>query len=137
MEFDRNNVFPFNNTNKIGFECNLELTLRNTIQNLVFDAVPDSGTRDIVRDGETTAVLAYDDDATAITTAMEALVGTGNVTVTGDYSAGFDFEFVGDLASVAQAQMTIGTNALLDGTTPVVETFTTTQNTLPACAVTV
>lgn len=134
MEYDWNWMLPFNNTNMPWFEVELELTLRNTIQQITFDAVPDAWSWYINIGTKTSWVIAFDDDNAAIQVILETLLGTWNVTVTWDYTTWFIIEFIGDLASVAEPLMTL-THTLKSWGVDVVETIAITQPTLPLCVV--
>jgi hypothetical protein len=72
----------------------------NEIDSLEIDA--QAGTYTLTVDGETTAPIAFDADASTVQAALEALpsVGVGNVVVTGDPS-GFTIELTGALAATA------------------------------------
>jgi len=75
------------------------------IQQVDFDAVPDAGTWRIHFGDEETTDLAFDADATAVQTAMNALTALSEVVVVGDYSAGFTITFAGADANQPQPQV--------------------------------
>ncbi len=88
----------------------------NAVQQVSFDRVPTGGTWSLTH-GPDTAALAWDDLFSDIQTALEALpsIGAGNVTVTGDFTAGFTITFIGALASMPVALLTVA-SALTDST---------------------
>lgn len=100
----------------------------NEEQTINFSAVPDSGSWQIDFDGQQTGVLAFNIAAALLQTELENLsnVGAGNVLVTGNFASGFLIEFQGALAELDQPQLTIVSNALLNGVNPVTATPTTT-----------
>ena len=70
----------------------------SAVQKITFDRVPTGGTWTITFPSgvpQTTSALAYNADAAAITTALEALpnIGANNIDVSGDYTAGFTLTF--------------------------------------------
>jgi flagellar hook protein FlgE len=77
--------------------------------------VPDSGTYTLTYGGETTAAIAWNANAAAIQTALEALsnVDTGDVTVSGSMASGATFTFDNTLGDVDT--LTMDSSALLDG----------------------
>jgi uncharacterized phage protein gp47/JayE len=90
----------------------------NAEQEISFSAVPDSGDFTLTFKGETTAPIAWDDDASDLEAALEALSTIDEVTVTGDFAAGFIVEFEG-LDGLQPQPLLEATSALLDGATPV------------------
>ncbi len=88
----------------------------NTVQHVAFNRVPDGGTWSLSK-GPNTAALTYASDAAAIQTALEALVsiGANNVTVAGNYTAGFTITFIGALAAMPVPLLVL-TSALTDST---------------------
>ncbi len=88
----------------------------SAVQHIGFNRVPDGGAWSLSF-GANTAALTYSSDAAAIQTALEALgsIGAGNITVAGDYTAGFTFTFAGTLALMPQPLLVIG-NTLTDST---------------------
>lgn len=69
---------------------------------------PTGGTYTLTFDGQTTGAIAYDANAAAITSALEALsnIAAGEVTVTGTLIGGFTVEFVNGLSETDVAEMT-------------------------------
>ena len=66
----------------------------NCVQYIEFDAVPTAGTWFLSLDGEDTANIAYDAVAADVKSAIEAgFSGITTVTVTGDYTNGFEVTF--------------------------------------------
>lgn len=90
----------------------------NAVQHVSFNRVPDGGTWTITFGPNTTTALAATADHAAIQTALEALVsiGAGNITVAGDYTAGFDLTFIGALAAMVQPLVVLGGVGLTDST---------------------
>lgn len=74
--------------------------------------------------GIQTTAIAFDANAAAVTTALEALesIGLGNVTVTGGPGPGTPWvaTFTGNLAAVQNRLLALGTNSLTGGTSPTV-----------------
>jgi len=66
-------------------------------QKVTFSAVPDAGAWRIEYKDALTADLSFDATTGDIQTALEGLVGLGNVSVSGDYVTGLIFDFIGDL----------------------------------------
>jgi hypothetical protein len=73
----------------------------NEVQDIDFDTVPDAGTWTITFGGQTTSSLAFNADATAVEAALEALSNIDDVTVTGNYTAGFTVTFVAPAGPVS------------------------------------
>lgn len=93
-------------------------------QSIDFDAVPDAGAWSISLYSEETAELAFDDDAAAVQTALRAINGLEDVTVTGDYSSGFAVVFEGTSSGIDHPLLVEETNTLENTSTPVVITIT-------------
>jgi uncharacterized phage protein gp47/JayE len=100
----------------------------NEVQKLTFSAVPDAGDFALEFDGQITALLGFGDNAAAVESALEALsnIGAGNVSVSGDFSTGFDITFQGALAQQNVVSITIDSNSLTLTLTPITITPTTT-----------
>ena len=94
------------------------------IQNIAFSAVPDSGDWSLTFDGQTTATLAFNDNAAAVQVALNNLSNLSAVTVSGDYTAGFDITFAGADGSIDQPMIVEASNTLLLVATPVTTTIT-------------
>jgi len=99
-------------------------TGQNNKQDIQFSSVPDAGTFIIDFDGEQTAPLAFNITDAQIETELENLsnVGAGNVSVIGDFTAGFIIIFQGSLAESAQPQITIPSNTLTNSSNAVTAT---------------
>jgi len=87
----------------------------NEVQNIGFDAVPDGGSWNIQFNGQMTRSLSFTETTASIKDALEDLVSIDLVTVTGDYTAGFDVEFQGSLAKQNVPMMVIANNTLKIG----------------------
>ncbi|MCP4481426.1 MAG: hypothetical protein GY817_01170 [bacterium] len=95
----------------------------NAEQKITFSSVPDSGTWTITFDGETTAVLAFNENASTIETELENLSNITDVSVIGDYANGFTIEFINIDGDKQQPSFTVN-NSLFTGATIVDETIT-------------
>ena len=84
-------------------------------QTLTFTDVPTSGSFTLTFDGQKTAAINFNDDATAIQTKLENLsnLDVGDVTVTGTYLAGFNITFADTLGNVPE--LVAGDNTLANG----------------------
>lgn len=91
----------------------------NEIQDIDFDAVPDSGAWKLTFSGQETSSLAYNANAAAVQSALNALSNLSAVTVAGDYTAGFTVTFAGADGGVNQPLLTASVNTLLIVATPV------------------
>lgn len=98
----------------------------NEVQDIDFDAVPDSGSWTLVFDGDETSSLNYNANASTIQSALNSLSGLSDVTVLGDYSSGFTVTFAGADGSVDQPMLQIGTNTLESSSVEVSVSFTET-----------
>jgi uncharacterized phage protein gp47/JayE len=95
-----------------------EITLgagTNEVQDIDFSAVPTSGLFTINFDGQITASINWDDDATAVQTALNNLSNLSGVTVTGDFTAGFTITFDGSDGLQPQNILVENTNTLDSG----------------------
>lgn len=100
------------------------------IQHIAFSAVPASGTYQLQFNLVNTANINFNDNALAVQTKLRAIstINGPNVNVTGNYTSGFDIEFVGTLKTSNQPQTIVFSNSLLDvGLAPVTITPSTTQ----------
>jgi hypothetical protein len=90
---------------------------QNEIQNLALGS-PTAGNFTLTFGAETTATIAFDASAANIQSALESLnnIGSGNVTVTGDGSGGFDIEFVGNKAYARLVLLSGTGDGSFDGT---------------------
>jgi len=95
-------------------------------QKVEFDYVPDSGVWRLTFDSEETADIAFNDNAAAVQSALEALtgVGAGDIVVSGDYSAGFTFAFQSALALANVPEMTVSASTLAASSAPITLTIT-------------
>lgn len=108
----------------------------NEIQDIDFSAVPDAGAWTLVYDGEETGSLAFNDNAAAVQSALNALAGLSGVTVSGNYSAGFTVTFAGADGSQPQVALHAGANTLSNTAIQVNLSFAvTTAGVLPNVAV--
>jgi uncharacterized phage protein gp47/JayE len=81
------------------FETDTQITLVagvNCEQLIEFSAVPDAGTFTITYRGQTTSAIAYNANAAAVQSALNALSNLSGVVVTGNFTSGFTVEFDGD-----------------------------------------
>lgn len=88
------------------------------VQTLTVTGTPTGGTFKLKFRNRTTAAIAYNANAAAIQSALEALstIGTGNVAVTG--TGPFTITFQGTKGKQALPTITLAVNALTGGTTP-------------------
>lgn len=100
----------------INFDGNIKWLTPGDQQLLTFSAVPDSGTFLLTRNAVSTAPIPFDATATVVQASLRALVGLENVTVVGDFTAGFTITFIGVDAPVSAINKT---SNLLNGVTPV------------------
>lgn len=102
------------------------------VQTIQFSAVPDAGNWTLVFDGEETGTLLFNDNAATVESALNALSGLGGVTVTGDYTSGFEVTFTGSNGELDQPLLIIGVNTLENTSIAVSVSFTeTTKGVLP------
>ncbi len=94
------------------------VTPTSGVQKIAFSSVPTGGAWTITYGGNETTSLAYNADASAIQTAVQALaaVGSNNMTVTGNYTTGFTFTGAGNLANIALQALGVNQNTLTDNT---------------------
>lgn len=90
----------------------------NAVQTLTITGSPTGGTYKLRFNGQVTSSIAFDANAAAIDSALEALttIGAGNIAVSG--SGPFTLTFQGDLAGKEQPLVELDTNALTGGTSP-------------------
>lgn len=101
---------------------NAGFTLGET-QVIGFSAVPDSGTFKLSYNGEDTGALNWNDSAATIQTAIQALTGLSNTTVSGTTATSLTFNLSGE--DDVLGLITLKDNALLDGATPVTPSYDT------------
>lgn len=103
----------------------------NEVQTVTITGTPTGGTFTLTFRGATTTGIAYNADAAAVETALEALttIGDGDVRVTGGPGPGTPYivTFVNDLGHTDIAAMTASAASLTGGTTPAVGVAETTK----------
>lgn len=122
-------VFSVAGNMDVKFSTDDEVTLiagTDEVQTITFSATPDSGSITFVFKTETTAAIAYDDAASDLQDALNALDSLSAVTVSGSFAAGFVVTFAGADGKQEQPALAEGTNTLLNGATPVTITVTET-----------
>lgn len=82
------------------------------VQFISFPFVPDSGSFALQFGPETTALIAFSDTALSIQTALNALTGLSAVTVTGDFTNGFEITFTGADGLQNQPLLAVVSNTL-------------------------
>ena len=100
------------------FKLDSEATIAagvSEVQKLVYSAVPTSGVIAYVYGGNQTVDLDFNATVGEIETALEALEGIDDVSITGNYSIGHTITFVGDSANIPFDLLTIGSNTLDNG----------------------
>lgn len=108
------------------------------VQDIDFSSVPDSGAWTLVFDGEETGSLAYNDNAAAIQSALNALSNLSAVTVSGNYTDGFTVTFASADGDQDQPLLQAGSNTLTASSVQVNLTFAeTTPGVLPNVDMTV
>ena len=104
----------------------------NEVQRIQFSAVPTSGSWTLIFDGDETGVLAFNDNAAAVQSALNSLPGLSGVVVTGNYTSGFTVTFAGADGAQNQNLIVAGSNTLTASSIQVNLSFsTTTQGVLP------
>ena len=103
------------------------------VQAIAFSATPTSGKFNIVFPEGTTADIAFGASAAAITTICEAVLGAGNIVVTGviDDSTGLTLTYGAALGGVDRAEITISGNTLDAGGAVTATPSTVTEGTPP------
>ena len=96
----------------------------NEIQLVEFDTVPDAGAWTLDFDGEVTSSLAFNANAAAIQSALNALPNLSGVTVSGDYTLGFTVTFAGADGGIDQPMLIDDSNTLETLLSPVAITVT-------------
>lgn len=82
---------------------------QNEIQKLTFSSIPDEGEFVLVHDGNPSSRIPFNASTGDIETALDALSSISDVSVTGDFTSGFDVEFVGVDGIQPQLQIFFGT----------------------------
>lgn len=104
----------------------------NEVQTISFTAVPDAGSWSLVFDGEETSPMAFNANAAAVQSAINALSALSAVSVSGNYASGFAVTFAGADGQVNQPLFRIGANTLTNTSVLVgVSIIETTQGVLP------
>ena len=102
------------------------------VQDITFDATPDSGEFTLNFNGDVTADILFSDNAAAVEAALEALPSITSVSVAGSFAAGFTVTFDGVDGLQPQNLLVEESNTLLLVATPVVITIAeTTPGLLP------
>ncbi len=98
--------------------ANCQGPLVDNLQTVTITGAPTGGTFTLSYKGQTTGALAYNDAATGVQTALDALstIGAGNATVTGGAGGPYEVAFVGTLAQ--DTTLLTATEALTGGTSP-------------------
>ena len=128
-------TFTINEANPTTLEQSLELGVKlgfafgagmgiDEVQQVVFPNVPDEGSWTIEFDGETTAPLAFNANAAAVQAALIALTNIQAVTVTGNYTIGFDITWTGADGHRDVVQCTLPAGTLAFGAVAEVATLT-------------
>ncbi len=92
------------------------------VQDVTFSIPPTTGTWSLELDGVETSQLQFDDDATAVEAALNALSNTfGGISVTGDYTVGFTVTFA-DADGKQPISLMVALTAGLDAIIGVAET---------------
>lgn len=102
--------------------------MANEIQTISFDVMPTGGYFTINFNGQQSGpIYASLDTASSIQVTMGALsnIGSGNITVTGDWTSVFQFEFKGTLANTNVPQL-LATNNILTASNEVISVTTST-----------
>lgn len=99
----------------------------NEVQTITITGSPTGGDYTLTFDGETTAAIAYNANAAAVDSALEALsnIGAGNVTVSG--TSPKTVTFTGTLAGASQPLITADASGLTGGTDPDITVVQTTE----------
>jgi len=97
------------------------------VQTLTFSAVPTSGSFTLTFDGQKTVAIQWNEGASEVETALEALsnLDEGDVTVVGNYAAGFTITFADTLGNVPE--LVAGDNTLDSGGPIIITEGTTTE----------
>lgn len=99
----------------------IKTSFGNDIQNITFSGVPTSGNFTLEYSGQITANIAWNDNYTAVQTALNNLSNLSGVVVTGDFTDGFVVEFAGDNSGELMALLIEDTNTLSPATTITIE----------------
>lgn len=111
------------------FQTDTEVTLiagTDEVQTITFNTVPDEGGFTVFYGSEETVSINYDDIAADFQTALRALNNLSEVTVTGNFTAGFVVTFAGLDGKQEQPILVEGTNTLKTSSVAVTITITET-----------
>ncbi len=105
----------------------------NEVQKLSFSADPTSGVFKLVFPEGTTADVNYNDNAAAVQAKCEAVLGAGNIAVTGSITAatGLTLTYQGTLAGSNRTEVTVTGNTLDAGGAVTITPSTTTEGDEP------
>lgn len=97
------------------------------VQTLTFSAAPTSGSFTLTFDGQKTSAIQWNEGAAEVRSALEALsnLDEGDVTVIGNYAAGFTITFADTLGNVPE--LVAGDNTLDSGGPIIITEGTTTE----------
>lgn len=90
------------------------------VQTVTITGTPTAGTFKLAYGGEQTGTIAYNAASTAVQSALQAVLGTGNVTVTGSAGGPYTVTLAGDFAGQANELLTGDATGLTGGTSPAV-----------------
>jgi hypothetical protein len=98
----------------------------NEVQVVTITGSPTGGTYTLASTlaDDPTATINYNATAATVKTKLEAILGEGNVEVTGSTGGPYTVTYVGDLAEENMPALTLDTNSLTGGTTPSVSITT-------------
>jgi len=111
------------------FETSSNVTLVagvDEVQTITFNTVPDEGSFTVSYENDETVVINYDDLAADIQIALRALDGLSEVTVSGNFTAGFVITFTGADGVQEQPLLVEETNTLKTSSVAVIITITET-----------
>lgn len=95
------------------------------VQHLAFSILPNAGYFALTFNAQTTALIPYNATSSQLKAALEALPNIDLVTITGDFTIGFDITFQGINAKTNVSQVTVATNTLKQNITNVTVTPST------------
>jgi hypothetical protein len=110
------------------FKIGRKLENVNEKQLVTFSAVPDGGAFTLALDGVDASSTLFSDNAAALKIDLETIPAITEVTVTGDFTAGFTIEFTGADINKAFSEFTVSANTLTSSSNPVTITIKTLQN---------
>jgi len=92
----------------------------DAVQHLDFDAVPDEGTFRLDFDGQITSAISWNEGATEVKAALEALSNLESVSVSGNYTSGFDITFTNANGKQPQNNVAVNSNSLKSSSVAVI-----------------